>query len=103
MAQAVSRRPLTVEVWVRAQASPRGICGGQSGTAAGLFRVPCYTVALRAHISSGGWRVGPLVAAVQRHSLTPLTCATALQKVEFYNAAFRVYSMVLRHKNKFRF
>jgi hypothetical protein len=28
---------------------------------------------LHAHISSGGWKIGPLVAKVQRHSLMPLT------------------------------
>jgi hypothetical protein len=33
---AISRRPLTVEDRVRAQVSPRGICGG-SGTGTGLF------------------------------------------------------------------
>jgi hypothetical protein len=32
------------------------------------------TVALHIHISSGGWRISPLVATVQRHTLTPLTC-----------------------------
>jgi hypothetical protein len=29
------------------------------------------TVVLHAHISPAGWRIGPLVAAVLRHSLTP--------------------------------
>jgi hypothetical protein len=28
LAQAVSRRPLTPEAWVRVQISPCGICGG---------------------------------------------------------------------------
>jgi hypothetical protein len=37
MAQAVSRRPLTAEARVRSRVSPRGICGGQSGTGTGLF------------------------------------------------------------------
>jgi hypothetical protein len=32
MAQEVSRRPLTAEARVRSRVSPRGICGGQSGT-----------------------------------------------------------------------
>jgi hypothetical protein len=35
--------------------------------------LPCqyhYTVALHTHTSSGGRTIGPLVAAVQRHSLT---------------------------------
>jgi hypothetical protein len=36
MAQAVSRRPLTAEAWVRSQVSPCGICGGQRGTGTGF-------------------------------------------------------------------
>jgi len=32
MAQAVRRKPLTVQVWAHSQVSPRGICGGQDGT-----------------------------------------------------------------------
>ena len=36
MAPAVSRRLLTAEAWVRTQASPREICGGQSGTGTGF-------------------------------------------------------------------
>jgi hypothetical protein len=30
-------------------------------------------VALHVHTSPGGWTIGPLVAAVQRHTLTPST------------------------------
>jgi hypothetical protein len=37
MAQVVSRRPLTVEAWVRSRVSPCGICGGQSGTGTGFL------------------------------------------------------------------
>jgi hypothetical protein len=36
MAQAVSRRPLTAETWVRSRGSLCGICGGQIGTGAGF-------------------------------------------------------------------
>jgi hypothetical protein len=36
MAQAVTRRPLTVEARIRSRVSPRRICGGQSGTGTGL-------------------------------------------------------------------
>jgi hypothetical protein len=37
MAQAVSRRPLTAEAWVRSRVGPCGICGGQSGIETGLY------------------------------------------------------------------
>jgi hypothetical protein len=37
MAQAVSRRSLTVEARVQCRVGPCGICGGQSGTATGFF------------------------------------------------------------------
>jgi hypothetical protein len=37
MAQAISRRPLTAEAWVRTYISPYGICGGQSGNGTGFF------------------------------------------------------------------
>jgi predicted transcriptional regulator len=37
MAQAVSSQPLNAEARVRSRVSPRGICGGQSGTGTGLF------------------------------------------------------------------
>jgi hypothetical protein len=45
MAQAVSRRPLTVEARVRSRVGPCGICGGQSGTGTGFSPItsvfPC--------------------------------------------------------------
>jgi hypothetical protein len=60
MAQAVSRRPVTVETWVRAWVSPYGTCGGQSGTETGFSPsssvFPCQyhsTVALRTDIVWG--------------------------------------------------
>jgi hypothetical protein len=39
MAQAVSRWPPSAEAWVRSRVSPRGVCGGQSGTGIGFPRV----------------------------------------------------------------
>ena len=36
MAQEVSGQPLTAEAWVWSQASPREICGEQSGTGTGF-------------------------------------------------------------------
>jgi hypothetical protein len=39
MTEAVSRRPLTAEVLDSARVSPRGICGGQTGTGTGFLRV----------------------------------------------------------------
>jgi hypothetical protein len=44
MVQAVSRRPLTAEAWVRYRASPCGICGGQSGTGTGSPPPPSTSV-----------------------------------------------------------
>jgi hypothetical protein len=66
---------LTVEAWVRVQG---GICGGQSDMVTGFSRSSVFlcqyssTAPYSLMISSGGWTVGPLAAAIpQRHSLSP--------------------------------
>jgi hypothetical protein len=60
MAQAVSCRPLTAEVRLRARVNPCVICGGQSGTGTGFSPsssvFPCQyhsAVALQTHIIWG--------------------------------------------------
>jgi hypothetical protein len=80
MAQVVNRRPLITEARIRVWVSPCGICGGQSGTGTGLSQIslvfPCQyhsTVVLHTHLSPGRCTIGALVAAIQRHSLIPLT------------------------------
>jgi hypothetical protein len=83
MAQAVSHRPLSAEARVHARLNPYLISGGRNGAATGFSQrssgLSCHyysTMALHAHISPGWWTVGPLVAAVQRHILTPPAWAT---------------------------
>jgi hypothetical protein len=79
MAQVVfSRRPLTAESRLRARVNLCGMRGGRNCTGTGFppssSVFPCQyhpTVVLHTHISSGGWTICPLVAAVQRHSLIP--------------------------------
>jgi hypothetical protein len=81
MAQAVSRRPLTAEAWVRAwfASDHVGFAMNKVALGQGFFRVLRFyrryysTVALHTHISPGGGTVGPLIASVQTHSLIPST------------------------------
>jgi hypothetical protein len=79
VAHGVSRRALTAETQFRIRASPSGTSVDKMALGQVLLpsfsAFPCQyrsTVALYTHISSGG----PLVAAVQRKSLNPLTWTT---------------------------
>jgi hypothetical protein len=77
MAQAVSHRTLTSEPRVRTRVCQCGIYGEQSGTGKGffpsssIFPVTIIPPRLHTHTSSEGQTTGSLVAAVQRHSVTP--------------------------------
>jgi hypothetical protein len=78
MAQAVSGRPVTAEDLVRVRVSPCGICGVQSDTGTGfspsssVFPVNIIPPWLSILVSyAGGLTIGPVLAAVQRHILTP--------------------------------
>jgi hypothetical protein len=61
MAQVVSRRPLTAQAW----ASPRGICGGQSGTGTKTFTIGSLCCVSRALFPHSGTLV-PALAIFQR-------------------------------------
>jgi hypothetical protein len=82
VAQAVSRRSLAAELRVRARVSPCGICG-QSGTETGFSPISLFLPVNIISLGSililyliWGWTTGLLVAAVQRHRLTPTTHTT---------------------------
>jgi hypothetical protein len=76
MAQVVSCWHVTVEAWVYAQVSP---CGIQIGTGTGFCQSSSILLSLSFHWGSSysyiTWVMNnrPLVAAIHRHSLTPLT------------------------------
>jgi hypothetical protein len=79
IAQAVNRQLSTAAVRVRAQVNLCGICGGQSGTGAGFFRVLRFPLPIlippatpHSSSSSGTATIGQLVADVPSGlSLTP--------------------------------
>jgi hypothetical protein len=79
MAQAVSCCSITAKAWVRARSIYVGfvvdkVTLGQVLSPSSLVFLCQYSiVAVHTHISSGGSTIGPLVAAIQRHSLTPST------------------------------
>jgi hypothetical protein len=72
---------------VRAYLRPRGICGGHNDTGTGFFsEMFCfpfhdYSGVAVLLIPSWGWTIAPLLAAVQRHSLTPSTRTTTARSV----------------------
>jgi hypothetical protein len=89
--QKVSCRPLIAESQVCALVSPCGICDWQSNTVTGFspsFLVcACKyhsTLTLHSHVLPGGWTIWPLVAAVQRHRLTPLIWITTSRRFNIY-------------------
>jgi hypothetical protein len=94
MAQAVSRRPHTSEARVRAQFSSCEICGGQNALGQVFIRVFRFPLSISIHLGSPcqyitrDWTIGPLVAAVQRHRLTPSTWATWTWAVRQYRPKF---------------
>jgi hypothetical protein len=74
IAQAVSRRLPTAAARVRIQVRLCEICGGQSGTGAGILRVLQFPVPIpnSHHLSSGAGTIGQLVADVPSGlSVTP--------------------------------
>jgi hypothetical protein len=91
MAQAVSRWPLTAEARVCARVNPCWICGGKRGTgidsspSSSVFPVSIIPPGLHAHMSSGGRTIGPLVAAVSRHSLTASKNVTGRHYIDLFN------------------
>jgi hypothetical protein len=72
-----SRWPVTAEARVLTRINPCGICGGQSGSGTGfspsssIFPCQYHSTGFDTRISSVGRKIGPLLAAVQRHRLTP--------------------------------
>jgi hypothetical protein len=81
MAQTVSRCPLTAEARVRGRVKPCEVCSKQSCTGTGLSpsfsAFPChYHSTVPPYTYHWGWTTGLLVAAVQRHSVTPSTWTT---------------------------
>jgi hypothetical protein len=82
MAQTVSCRPLNAEARAQVTHSMWDLWWTKwhwDCFSSAFFGFPCQynsTVTLHTHISSGGWTINPMVAAVQRHSRTPSTRAT---------------------------
>jgi hypothetical protein len=100
MAQAVSHSLSPRRPRVSGQVRPCWMCW-QSGKGQVIFEFfsmfPCppWLSTLIYHL--GGWTIGPMVVAVQRHSLTPSTWTTAFSDaVSFENMARNVDEWVQR-------
>jgi hypothetical protein len=81
LAQAVSRRPLTSEARVCVRSVHVGFMVDKVALRQIFYSYSVYPVSivppwLHTRISTGGWTTSPLVAAIQSHGLTPLTCTT---------------------------
>jgi hypothetical protein len=66
-----------------------------------LFGFPLTIVVslgLHTHLSSGGWRTGLLLAAVQRHGLTPSTWTTTLAPASLTNFVLAVQPFLFERR-----
>jgi hypothetical protein len=52
------------------------------------------TMAIHAHVSPGGWTIGPLVAAVQRRSLTPSTWSSSTYVKNVFSVWTEIFSFL---------
>jgi hypothetical protein len=100
-AQAVSHRLLSAEAQVHARVNTCEISRGKSGTGTGFisefFCFSCQynsTMDLHIHVS-GGWTIGPLVAAVLRHSLTPSTWSTTGEAIGIRSLEVRTWQTLV--------
>jgi hypothetical protein len=92
VAQAVSRRALTLEPGVRARVSPYGISGWQTVTHI-LLRLRFFLVNIsfhqgghHTHVSPDGETVSTCVAAVKRHSPAPSTWTATTKNMRLYQS-----------------
>jgi hypothetical protein len=114
MAQAVSRRPLTMEAEVSSRLSPCWIYGEQNGTGTQFSRSssvsPVSIIPPWHSFIRWGMNIRPLVAAVKWHSLTPSTWTATIfitlmmetvrtSETSVYSETIRLSSAYSRHEN----